>query len=330
MKMRKFILLLCIGLSSGSFAQDFHLSQWDAASINANPGMTGVFKGDYRIHGHFRTQWAALATRPFTTGLISFDANQGKWGWGIQAANFRAGTGAYNVISILPAFAWKFPLGKERHHFITTGLSAGIFQKSIRISELTFGDEYSPYGGGSFSNPTQETFGDANVLNVDVNVGVMYYYAKPGVRVNPFGGFSVFHVNRPSESFVQDKANKLPFRYQGILAARVVINNKIAVIPKVLYQHQEGANEVIFSALGQFYLESYDLFILGGGTYRNKDAFIAEVGLKYGPWLGRFSYDINTSSLNNATNGRGGSEISVTYTFSKPHPNPVPTCPRIE
>ena len=197
------------------------------------------------------------------------------------------------------------------------------------MSELNFGDEYSAYGGGSFSNPTQETFGDANKLNLDVNVGVMYYFAKPGMRINPFGGFSVYHVNHPNESFIADVGNKLPFRYQAIAAARVVINNKIAVIPKVLWQYQEKASEVTFSALGQFYLESYDLFILGGGTYRNKDAAILEVGLKYGPWVGRFSYDINTSSLNNATSGRGGSEISVTYTFSKPNPNPVPTCPRL-
>lgn len=328
--MKKFLLLLILGvIGTTSHAQDFHLSQWDAAAINANPAMTGVFKGDYRVHGHFRTQWSAIATRPFTTGLISFDANKGKYGWGVQAANFRAGTGAYNVISILPAFAWKFGLDKERNHFITLGTSVGIFQKSIRMSELTFGDQYSNLNGGEFSGATQESFGDANVLNLDANVGFMYYYAKPNVRVNPFGGFTVFHVNRPSESFIEDKANKLPFRYQGILAARVVITNKIAVIPRVLYQYQEKASELTFSALGQFYLESYDIFLLGGGTYRNKDAAIVEVGLKYGNWIGRFSYDINTSSLNNATNGRGGSEISVTYTFSKPNPNPVPTCPKL-
>lgn len=328
--MKKFLVLLCFAMAGfhGS-SQDFHLSQWDAAALNANPGMTGVFKGEYRVHAHMRTQWAAIATNPFTTGLISFDANKGKYGWGVQLANFRAGTGAYNVISVLPSFAWKFPLGEKKEHFITAGAAAGIFQKSIKISALTFGDEYSPYNGGEFSNSTAENFGDANKLNIDVNVGVMYYYAKPNIRVNPFGGFSVYHVNRPSESFIGDNSNKLPLRFQGIAAARVVITNKIAVIPKVLWQYQEKASELTFSALGQFYLESYDLFILGGGTYRNKDAAILEVGLKYGNWVGRFSYDINTSSLNNATNGRGGSELSVTYTFSRPNPNPVPTCPKL-
>ncbi|MEO9531177.1 MAG: PorP/SprF family type IX secretion system membrane protein [Crocinitomicaceae bacterium] len=321
-------IAFCLGTLSAT-AQDFHLSQYDAAALNANPGMTGVFKGDYRLHGHFRTQWMAIATQPFTTGLISFDANRGKWGWGIQAANFRAGTGSYNVISILPSAAFKIPFGKKKYSFFSIGAQAGIFQKSIKISALTFGDQYSPYNGGQFSNATAEAFGDANQLNLDVNVGVMYYYAKPAIRVNPFGGISMYHVNRPTESFIQDQGNKLPFRYQAIAGARVVITNKIAVIPKVLWQHQEKANELTFSALGQFYLEAYDLFLLGGGTYRNKDAAILEFGIKYGQWTGRFSYDINTSTLNNATNGRGGSEISVTYIFNRPNPNPVPTCPKL-
>ncbi len=328
--MKKLLLAALLGVFAfSSQAQDFHLSQYDAAALNANPGMTGVFKGDYRIHGHFRTQWQAIATRPFTTGLISFDANKGKWGWGVQAANFNAGTGSYNVISILPSAAFKIPFGKKKFSFFSLGAQVGIFQKSIKMSALTFGDQYSPYNGGAFVNSTQETFGDANQLNLDVNVGVMYYYAKPKIRVNPFAGVTVYHVNRPSESFVQDGANKLPFRYQAIAGARVVLTNKIAIIPKVLWQHQEKANELQFSALAQFYLESYDIFLLGGGTYRSKDAAILEFGAKYGPWTGRISYDINTSSLTNATNGRGGTELSVTYIFNRPNPNPVPTCPKL-
>jgi type IX secretion system PorP/SprF family membrane protein len=328
--MKRILTIIVISLlSMQSYAQDFHLSQYDAAALNANPGMTGVFKGDYRIHGHFRTQWMAIATRPFTTGLISFDANQGKWGRGIQAANFRAGTGAYNVISILPSAAIKIPFGEKKFSFFSIGAQAGVFQKSIKISELTFGDQYSPYNGGQFSNTTAEAFGDANQINLDVNVGVMYYFAKPGIRVNPFGGVTMYHVNRPTETFIQDNGNKLPFRYQGIAGARVVLTNKIAIIPKVLYQYQEKASEIQFSVLGQFYLESYDIFLLGGGTYRSKDAAILEFGAKYGQWTGRFSYDINTSTLNNASNGRGGSELSVTYIFNRPNPNPVPTCPKL-
>ena len=52
-----------------------------------------------------------------------------------------------------------------------------------------------------FVNSTNETFGDANQLNLDVNVGVMYYYAKPKIRVNPFAGVTVYHVNQTFRIF---------------------------------------------------------------------------------------------------------------------------------
>ncbi len=327
---KRLLLILAISIIAGQAkSQDFHLSQYDAAALNANPAMTGVFKGDYRIHAHFRTQWMAVATKPFTTGLVSFDMNKGKWGFGGQIANLRAGTGSYNVVSILPSVSYKIPFGEKKYSFITVGGQVGMFQKSIRISQLTFADQYSIYGGGTFANPTLETYGDANTMNLDVNLGVMYYYAKPENMVNPFGGFTMYHVNRPSESFIEDKTNKLPFRYEGILGARVVLTNTISLMPKMFFQLQEGAGEITYTVIGQFYLKEYDLFLFGGPTYRNRDAAILEFGAKYGNWIGRFSYDINTSSLNPVSNGRGGTELSVTYIFNRPNPNPVPTCPKL-
>ena len=100
-------------------------------------------------------------------------------------------------------------------------------------------------------------------------------------------------------------------------------------MPKIFFQYQEKATELTYAAQGQFYLSNYDLFLLGGLTYRNKDAAIIEFGAKYGNFIGRMSYDINTSSLNDVSRGRGGSEFSLTYIFSTPSPNPVPTCPRL-
>ena len=67
--MKKIILgLFVVVFTIHGKAQDFHLSQYDAAALNANPAMTGVFKGEYRIHAHYRNQWSAFTTKPFTTG----------------------------------------------------------------------------------------------------------------------------------------------------------------------------------------------------------------------------------------------------------------------
>lgn len=325
-----FLYIVAAGFSVSTYAQDFHLSQYDAAALNVNPGMTGVFKGEYRIHGHYRNQWLAVATKPFTTGLISFDMNKGKWGFGGQIANFRAGVGGYNVVSVMPSAAYKISFGEKKHHFISVGAQVGFFQKSINSSSLTFANQYVKTNGGEFNTAlsTNENFSGNGIFNLDINAGAMYYYADPKSMINPFGGVTVFHINNPQESFLGE-TNKLPIRPEGILGARVVVTPNISIIPKVFFQYQKEAMELTYAAQGQFYLANYDLFLLGGITYRNKDAAIVEFGAKYAKFIGRISYDINTSSLTNVSRGRGGSEFSLTYIFSTPNPNPVPTCPRL-
>jgi type IX secretion system PorP/SprF family membrane protein len=323
------LILFCAGLTA--HAQDFHLSQYDAASLNMNPGMTGVFKGDYRVHGHYRTQWAAVATKPFTTGLVAFDMqHRKKWGFGGQIANFRAGTGGFNVFSFMPSAAYKFSFGEKKHHMVSAGAQIGFFQKSINSTSLSFSNQYVKTNGGEFNTSisNNENFGNNGIFKIDMNIGVMYYYNKPNNQVNPFGGISLFHINRPTESFLGEN-NKLAMRPEVVAGARFVISPKIAVTPKLFYQYQDKASELTYAIAGQFYLETYDIFLLGAMTFRNKDAAILEFGAKYGNFIGRLSYDINTSSLNNVSNGRGGTELSLTYIFNRPNPNPIPTCPKI-
>lgn len=329
--MKKLILIVSILVGTMGWSQDFHLSQYDAASLNVNPALTGLFKGDYRIHGHYRTQWSAVATKPFTTGLVAFDMKYNKnWAFGGQIANFRAGTGGYNVVSVLPSASYKFAFGKEKFHFISLGAQVGFFQKSINSSSLTFATQYVKTNGGEFDPgiSSGENFVNNGIFKLDMNLGAMYYFSKADNRINPFGGFTFFHVNRPTESFLGEE-NKLAIRPQIIAGARIIINPKIAITPKLFYQHQDKANEFTYAVASQFYLETYDIFLLGTVIFRNEDAAIFEFGAKYGNFIGRLSYDINTSSLNNVSSGRGGTEFSLTYIFSRPNPNPIPTCPKI-
>jgi len=330
--MKRIVLILPIVLLGFlGRAQDFHLSQYDAAALNVNPGLTGVFKGDYRIHGHYRTQWAAVATKPFTTGLISFDMKHKKnWGFGGQIANFRAGTGGYNVVSVLPSAAYKFAFGKDKVHFVSVGAQIGFFQKSINASSLTFANQYVKTNGGEFNTALSsgENFVNNGIFKIDMNIGAMYYFSKANNPINPFGGITFYHINKPTESFL-DESNKLAIRPSIIGGARIIINPKIALTPKIFYQYQDKASEFTYALASQFYLETYDIFLLGTVIFRNEDAAILEFGAKYGNFIGRLSYDINTSSLSNISSGRGGTEFSLTYIFNQPNPNPAPTCPKI-
>lgn len=331
--MKKIIIgcLAIFSFASGSWSQDFHLSQYDAAALNVNPALTGAFMGEFRVHAHYRNQWMAVATNPFTTGVIGFDLNKGEWGFGGQIANFRAGVGGYNVVSVMPSAAYKIRLGEKKQHFLNFGAQVGFFQKSIKASSLTFANQYVKTNGGEFNTSlaSGESFATGGFFNLDATAGVMYTYASYNSKINPFVGATFYHLNNPTESFLGEN-NKLPIRSQVQLGARWVITNKLTVTPKVYFQYQQKAEELNVGAMGQYYLEDSDLFLLFGFSYRDdNDALVIDLGGKFAGFIGRISYDVNISTLKSVSNGRGATEFSLTYVWNTPEPHPLPTCPKL-
>lgn len=329
--MIKILKIAVFIIACGSLqAQDFHLSQYDAASVNLNPAMTGMFKGDLRVHAHYRNQWSAIATKPFTTMLIAGDMQVKKIAIGAQVANFRAGIGNFNHFSFLVSAAYDIKLSKNNNHHLSVGLQGGLFQKSVDFSKLTFGVQYSPYNGGGFDQAVAngETVSNNSVLKGDLNAGLMYYYGKEGVLINPFAGFAVFHVNQPTETFFSTD-NKLPMRWIAHGGFKLNLTEKIQFLAKTFYMGEKNARELTYTLDLHYYLKDSDNYLLFGPTFRNKDAAVIMGGLKMGKFIYRLSYDINTSSLKNATNGRGGIEFSVTFINKKYDPNPIKTCPRL-
>lgn len=328
--MKKIALWIALLLSGSVQAQDFHLSQYEAAALNVNPAMTGMFKGQLRIHGHYRTQWSAIATKPFTTGLIAVDMPYKKIAFGLQIANFRAGAGNYNVFSALASVGYDMKLDKNNHHHLSMGLQLGGFQKSINLNKLYFGAQYSPFNGGYFDQSLSngESLASNSVIKGDVNLGLMYYYGNENALFNPFIGLSAFHLNQPKESFFNNN-NKLPVRWLMHAGTKVNVTEKIQLVGKVFYMGEKNARELTYAADVHYYLQDADAFLICGATMRSKDAAVLMGGLKLGKFTYRLSYDINTSTLRPATNGRGGLELSVTFINNKVDPNPIKTCPRL-
>ncbi len=321
------ILLVSVKVAS---AQDFHLSQYDAPPMFLNPAMTGMFDGKYRIHGHYRTQWMAVATKPFTTAGVSFDMPIKKFGAGIQIFNYRAGVGTYNALSALLSLGYDVVLDKQKNHHIALGVQGGIVNKSVDQSKLSFGNQYTTANDGGFdaSVASGETFTNSNFTIHDINAGFLYYYAKENSRLNPFVGFSAFHLTQPTESFF-GSSNKLPIRYYAHGGVKVNINEKIQLLPKAIYMKQINDQELTATLLLHYFLKNSDTYLIFGPTYRNKDAAIIEGGIKKGNYTARISYDINTSKLKEVSQSRGGFEISLTYVARRNKPNPLANCPRL-
>lgn len=328
--LKSYIVLLFSGLLFTAKAQDFHLSMYDAAPIFLNPAMTGLIDTKMRAHAQFRSQWNALAYKPFTTALVSFDLPKGKWGFGGQISNMRAGAGNYNVLQLLGSAAYAVPIDKEKYHNLSLGVQAGFTQKRIEYQVLSFDSQWTTANGGSFDKSTSsgENFTGNVQFQEAVNFGALYYYGKQQTRFNPFLGFSAFNLTRPRESFTGDN-NRLPRRYYIHTGVRVNVSEILYVIPKVLLYSQAKIVQQTYALDAGYYFKGEKFYALAGYTFRVNDASIIYAGLKKDNYIFKISYDFNVSTLRGVTKTRGAYELSLTWMGKKTKNTEVKNCPRL-
>lgn len=330
-RMKNILLTIAVAISGGSiYAQDYHLTHYDAAKIYLNPAMTGMFDGYYRIHANYRNQWSAIGDYPFQTAAIAFDMPVKRYGWGAQLMNNRAGIGQFNELSITLSGAYDLQCDKANIHHVAFGMSVTGMQKSVNMGKLTWDNQYAmAQNGFDVSIASGESSASMERdYNMMINVGALYYYAKEGSRVNPFIGFSASNLNQPNESFF-GFTSKLPIHYVLHTGARVGITERLVLNPRLLYMKQTNAQEFIYGLLANIYLPEQEAYLICGPTFRAKDAAIFELGLKMGQFTYRLSYDVNISTLKPATNNRGGLEFSLIYIAKRRVSVVAPNCPRL-
>lgn len=310
--------------------QDGHLSMYDAAPLHLNPAMTGVFEGNWRLHAQYRTQWKSVNYKPYNSALLSLDLPKGKWGFGGQILNFRAGIGNYNVLQGLVSAAYTTPIDKQKSHNISFGLQGGLSQKSIEYQLLTYNNQYTTSNGSGFDETisANENFSGQSLIVPVANAGIMYFFAKQETRLNPFVGISAFNLIEPRESFLNAE-NRLPIRFYGHIGTRINITETIYLLPKILFMKQRKFQEQTYALDVGFYLKSAEIYLIGGLVYRSSDAGIVTLGAKMDNFVAKVSYDINVSSLSTVSSGRGGFELSFTYIRPKNKPQTAKICPRL-
>lgn len=297
-------------------AQDAQLSQYDAASILLNPALTGMYEdNDLRASSNLRDQWGRLGSN-YITAAFAVDASfERQFGVGAYFENynmagvmntFRSGfTGAYNVSS-----------GRAKHT-LSVGVNVGVIYKKVNEDRLTWDAQYDR---DHFNTdlPSGEFFRRGSRLMPDLGIGVAYRSLDRNRMVNPFANFALFHVTAPDESIFREQRSRLPIRYSVNAGAYIEVDYGIHVIPQALYLRQGADQQIQAGAMGKVDLMNGVYSVLAGASYRWNDAVIAQVGLKHGQNMYRFSYDLNVSPLKRYTHLNGAFEFSVVYfgTFS--------------
>ncbi|MBL7918156.1 MAG: PorP/SprF family type IX secretion system membrane protein [Bacteroidia bacterium] len=330
-KVSFYLAFLSVIIGGPIKAQDFHLSMYDAAPLFLNPAMTGLIDTKMRAHAHYRTQWNAVAFKPFTTALVSFDMPaKNKWSFGGQISNMRAGLSNYNVLQILGSASYLLPLDKSKFHNLSFGLQAGLTQKRLEYQVLTYDAQWTNASGGSFDKnlPNNENFAKGVQFQEQVNFGLLYFYSKQQSRINPFIGLSAFNLTMPKETFFGSN-NRLPMRFYGHTGVRINVNELLYFIPKILIMNQRNSNEQSIAMDAGYYFKGEKFYLLAGFVYRNKDASIGYIGFKKDTYILKMGYDFNTSSLRSTSKSRGAFEISLTYMGKKGKVTDVKNCPRL-
>ena len=317
-------------------AQDIHFSQFTMTPLAIDPSQTGKFGGDQRVILNYRDQWRSIAN-PYTTYGLSFDSRLSKkdnfLGAGITVYNDKAGDINMGLLSLNLSLAYHAML--TDNSYISGGVQGGFLQRKLDPSKLRYDNQYDGFGHN-------ETYGSNEVINSssffqpDFAIGVSYSYGVSTNRIISNNGFdgtklniggSVQHVSNSKFTFLGDNNEKQAFKYT--LHANTsfgVRNTNMALQPSGFIAYQQGAIELTLGSYYRYTLREKSRFtkfsngaaINFGTHYRVGDAFILSTLVETGSLAFGFSYDFNFSGLTEASNGKGGFEISLRYISPNP------------
>lgn len=321
--------------SSFANAQDIHFSQALSSPLTLNPALAGV-NAPITAIVNYRSQWRSVAS-PYSTIAASYDMRinenrrqrRGILAFGVNFLNDKAGDARISTTNASLNLAYHLII--DDRSTIGLGIYTGFGQRSIDAAGGKWGSQFD----GSAYNPglsTGETFLRDQFSFLDVGTGFVYsfknsekYMTSNDQKEFSFGG-AVYHLSRPNYSFLSSNDDRLFMRFTGFAQAIIGISNtKLSIMPAVFYQRQRTAQELLVGSYFRYMVQEQSritgynkgTFVSLGAFYRNKDAFVAKAMVEWSDFSLGLAYDVNISTLVNASSARGGFEIFIKYALSQ-------------
>lgn len=333
--MRNLTLIIILALSwTNTQAQDPHFSQFFASPLTLNPALTGKFDGDIRVTGNYRNQWPSI-NRAFITSTISVDfpilknhiGTNDTWGFGIMAYADKSANGALSQNYLSASTSYHLALNEDGYTQIGIGFLGSYSNTILNTADLKFEDQLTPFG---FTGPSGETFNGATLNShyFDLNAGLLYSTSSSD-RNYFYGGFSMYHVTRPKQTFTNNIFAAVNARTTLHAGGYFPLGDLTTVHLSALYSTQAKASETVFGGALQFALSEDErpVSVYLGSWMRAGDALIPYAGLEFSDFRLGLSYDVNTSSLKTASQQKGGLELSLNYIRRPPETRGLP-CPK--
>lgn len=326
------VILSVLGFSAS--AQDPHFSQFFASPLTLNPAFTGKFNGSYRVAANHRNQWPSINNAFITsTGSVDFHVlpnslpNNDMFGVGFMALNDNSANAAVQMNYFSLSTAYHKGLDEDGFHQVGLGFQATYANMFINTANLKFEDQLTNNG---FTGVSGEIFNNATLQGnyFDLNAGILYN-GSTSDKNNFYAGVSVYHINRPTQSFTGANFALNP-RATIHAGGFFMMSDALGLHLSGLHSRQGAAAETVVG--GAFQLVANPMAyspvsIYAGSWLRFNDALIPYFGLEYNNFRLGLSYDVNTSSLKTASQRNGGIELSLIYTHQPNTDRPI-ICPK--
>ena len=281
-----------------TFSQDIHYSQYDKPRSLLNPSLIAIQKEDYEIQLQRRSQWSSVTT-PFKTLSLSF-TNKTFYkniSLGGTILNDIAGDSRFSTNGISFSLAPSFIVRKS---IVGIGIQTGLYQRALNYNNLIFlENEYLERVKFSFLD---FSFGIFNYRKID---------QKSALTI----GASLFHLNRPKQSWMNNDEVFLNSKFIFHTKYSYIIAPKTSLSP-ALYLSSQGEDKEYVFGCGALYKLNNNVNLNSGIYSRINDAFFLTLGIEKKNIEAIVSYDINTSSLSEASRYYGGFEFSIRYSWS--------------
>ena len=310
--------------------------------------MAGVYEGQFRVQANFREQWSSIIpNHPFRTIGTSFE-----WKEKVGRNDFmnfsgtvlrdEAGTSNFTTNRGNLGFSYLKQLSGGRHakatQYLIAGAQFGFGQHSLDASGLWFSEQYdgaSESVNFGASNGENFTEGSTDVYT-DFNAGLLWY-ALFDDNFSIHAGGAIQHLTQPNISFLGNDLENLPRRYILHAGAELPFNKQLSILPAALVTFQGESMTTVTGANLRFTNRDWNEVALRAGIWgqvSNKledkillNSLIFNAVLEMERWSIGISYDVNTSSVSNLSNGRGAYELSFIYTQPAKHRERI-KCPK--
>lgn len=313
------IIFFNILLFNVALAQPIDLLNSDTYQLLLNPASTGNHQYDWNIYNVYNTK-QIIANNNFSSLYIMGDyqvyffPDKLSLGASVQRNSIFNSPIYQNLIFISAAYHKNINL--HSFHF---GIQPAFVFYELASSKFLFPDQYDRNTGGYNSAiPTNEIIENEKIKYLDVNLGLVYSYSYK--KFKPEIGISLFHLNKPSISYISDN-EKLALDMSVQLKSSYYYSNEIIILPEITFITKQNLTQIKIGSDAFYGLNRNAVFVrsfMVGAHFvarnnKHPNSLIFNIGIKINHLNIILGYNNSITSKNGLPNNIQTFEIGLIF-----------------